>query len=577
MIRAHRVNATAQDDATPISGWNISPNVAYTMVILPGSMSCGVLLWSEDGVLVATGAALVGAEQSCVLTPQSGQTVEMVDAELGWHLRLTTTGTESQREIRILPSVDLPDEIHPIYADDDLALARATAAIDEAAHYPDDVAVSCPLGLGAGIRAIVSVPVDGVPVVGQVESITWTATPDGTTEQVVVRRHFAIAPEPYVEPVPVVPPVVVDDAGTTDAVTATSGNVLDNDEAGLTVVAANGLSASVGVAVDGSNGGTFTIASDGAWTFDPDGGFATLEGSETADTSVTYHASDGVSEASATLTITVSAVTGATLWTPAQITGAIVFDSLDSENITLSGSAVTAWADMLGSGITAAQGTAAAQPAMGTDEIVFAADYLTIASSNSAAWAKALHSTGGHIFSLVKFGAVANPNTFYGLCGTTAGTASNVGTSIFFDDRSSLPRNNALAILTFRGVHNTWAIDAVSDNSIPVNEYCIVSVALDPDNVVAAQRSIAQINEGSALAANAKTSTPSTANSTYNMQIGAVGSNAAPLVGAMRVIAFLPPIDDADRLRMAGWAAHRHGMTDLLPSDHPYKSAPPTI
>lgn len=66
------------------------------------------------------------------------------------------------------------------------------------------------------------------------------------------------------------------------------------------------LAANVGVAVAGSGGGLFTIASDGAWTFDPDGDFAALEGSETADTSVTYHASDGVNEASATLTVTVS-------------------------------------------------------------------------------------------------------------------------------------------------------------------------------------------------------------------------------------------------------------------------------
>ena len=304
MIRAIRPNAMARDDARLVSGGNIAPNLAYTVVLLPGSASCGVLLYDEDGsTLVATGAALVGTQQPCVLLPQSGQGVGMVDADLGWHLLITTTGTESQRTIRIGPAVDLPDEIHPVYGDDALALARAKAAIDAAAHYIDDITVTCPLGLGAGLGDVVSVPVDGVAVVGQVESITWTATPDGATETAVIRRHVAIAPEPVVE---ITPPTVSDDTGTATHLVGTSGNVLANDEAGLTITAVNGLSANVGASVDGDNGGTFTVNANGAWTFTPDGDFALLEGAETANTSVTYHASDGTAEAMATLTVTVS-------------------------------------------------------------------------------------------------------------------------------------------------------------------------------------------------------------------------------------------------------------------------------
>lgn len=307
MIRAIRPQAMAQDDAVMVTGWNLSPNVAYTLQLNPGSSACGVLLYNEgQTAIIASGAGLVGTDQPVILHPYSGQTLGMVDADLGWHLLLTTIGTESQRTIRIGPAVDLPDEIHPIYGDDALTVVRATAGIDGAAHYIDDLAVACPLGLGADLGDVVSVPVDGAAVVGQVESITWTGTPNGAIESAVIRRHVAIAPEAFVEPTPITPPTVADDIGTTDAATTTSGNVLANDEAGLTVVAVNGLSASVGVAVDGNNGGTFTIASNGAWTFDPDGDFALLTGAETADTSVTYHASDGVSEAMATLTVTVS-------------------------------------------------------------------------------------------------------------------------------------------------------------------------------------------------------------------------------------------------------------------------------
>lgn len=302
MIRAIRPIAMAQDDASLITGWNVAPNVEYTLLLFPSSVSCGVFLYA-DSTLVASGAALAGTEQPCILIPQSGQTIGMVDADSGWHLLLTTTGTESQRTIRIGPAVDLPDEIHPVYGEDDLALVRATAAINAAAHYIDDVTVTCPLGLGAGLGDVVSVPVDGVEVIGQVESITWAGTPSAATEQAVIRRHVAIAPEAFVE---IVPPTVAGDTGTATHMVGTSGNVLANDETGLTVVAVNGLAANVGQPVGGDNGGSFTIAADGSWTFSPAGDFAMLEGSETAETSVIYYASDGAAEAMATLTVTVS-------------------------------------------------------------------------------------------------------------------------------------------------------------------------------------------------------------------------------------------------------------------------------
>lgn len=303
MIRAIRPSAMAQDDASLVSGWNIAPNVAYTLVLLPGGTSRGVLLLDETGsTLVASGAALVGTNQPCVLAPQSGQTISMVDVDLGWHLLLSTTGTESQRTIRIGPAVDLPDEIHPVYGNDDLALARATAAIDAATHYPDDVTVSCPRDRVAGLGGVASVPVDESAVVGQVESITWVGMPDSAIETAVIRQHVAIAPDAYVAPTPL---GVVDDTGSATHLTGAVGNVLANDGSGLTVVAVNGLSANVGVAVDGDNGGSFVINADGSWTFDPGSDFGSLAPEEFADTRAAYHASDGTAEEMGALTVTV--------------------------------------------------------------------------------------------------------------------------------------------------------------------------------------------------------------------------------------------------------------------------------
>jgi VCBS repeat-containing protein len=289
----------------------------------------------------------------------------MIDAELSWHLLLTTTGTEPQRTIRINPAVDLPDEIHPIYADDDLALVRATAGIDGAAHYIDDLTVSCPIGLGAGLGDIASVPVGGVAIVGQVESITWAGTPNGVTETAVTRRHVAIAPAAHFDPVPVTPPTVADDEGETAADAPASGNVLTNDAPGLMIVAVNGLSANVGEPLAGSNGGVFSITSGGAWTFDPDGDFAALSGSETADTSVAYHASDGASESSATLTITVRAA-GVPLWTPADIATAQWFSAKDTPRLVIDEGEVAQILDKSGNARNASRSVVGARPIVST-------------------------------------------------------------------------------------------------------------------------------------------------------------------------------------------------------------------
>jgi VCBS repeat-containing protein len=91
-----------------------------------------------------------------------------------------------------------------------------------------------------------------------------------------------------------------------------SGNVLTNDielESGetKTVAQVNGSGANVGVAIAGSNGGTFTIGSNGAWTFDPGAGFQDLDDGETRETYVTYKATDGTdvgNEVRLTVTVT---------------------------------------------------------------------------------------------------------------------------------------------------------------------------------------------------------------------------------------------------------------------------------
>lgn len=562
MIRAIRPAAVALDDASLITGWNVSPNVGYTVVLTPGSSACGALLFDADmQALIASGAGLVGTDQPVVLLPQTGTSIGMVDADLGWHMLVTTDGTEAQQTIRIGPAVDLPDEIHPIYTDDNMALARATAAINAGASYVDDVTVTCPRGFGASVGDTASVPVDGSAVVGQVESVTWSGSPDGTSETAVIRRHTAIAPDAYTPPP--APPVLADDTAETDAATATAGNVLANDTGTLTVVAVNGLSASVGQTVTGSNGGDFVINADGAWAFDPSGDFAALSGSDTATTSVSYHASNGQAEASATLTVTVSAASGG-LWTPAEIVGAVW---VDADTVTLNGSTIAAMADKIWGVITASQSTASAQPTLvsgglnGTDVMQFdGADWLSFGT--------ALGKPASYTVFVVGLFAKVDGAATYHLCGMAeaSGSATKMwGRCAAYNSQSWYSFGND-ALYSYG-----YVASAFSANSW----FMQLSRYTNGQN----KESIRINGTNKTVVASASNAT-SCSGTAYEYSIGRLGSFGNYCSSGSRLKGFVcvpSAISDADAARLEGYYAHLCGLESLLPIDHPCKSAPPTI
>ena len=84
----------------------------------------------------------------------------------------------------------------------------------------------------------------------------------------------------------------------------------DSDPEGddLSINAVAGNVANVGKATDGSNGGSFTIAANGAWSFAAGNDFEDLPVGGTRTTSITYTLFDGNETDTATLTVTVSEV-----------------------------------------------------------------------------------------------------------------------------------------------------------------------------------------------------------------------------------------------------------------------------
>ena len=107
-----------------------------------------------------------------------------------------------------------------------------------------------------------------------------------------------------------VAPTAVDDVASTNADAGTNGDVLGNDTDPngpvLTVTGVNGQAGDVGVPVAGNGGGTFEIAADGTWSFDPAGAFGDLIDEESRQSAVDYTVSDGTDTGSATLTVTVA-------------------------------------------------------------------------------------------------------------------------------------------------------------------------------------------------------------------------------------------------------------------------------
>ena len=132
-----------------------------------------------------------------------------------------------------------------------------------------------------------------------------------------VNTGYGLTTRDFDNPVNFTPPTATDDFFATDqdstivgnVITANNGAGADSDPDGdaLSVMNVNGLTANVGSAITGTNGGQFTIDSDGTVEFDPDGDFDFLAEGQTTTTTVNYQVGDGTGltdEATVTVTIT---------------------------------------------------------------------------------------------------------------------------------------------------------------------------------------------------------------------------------------------------------------------------------
>jgi len=271
-----------------------------------------------------------------------------------------------------------------------------------------------------------------------------------------------------------------------------------------------------------------------------------------------------------------------TIWNPSMIQTALWLDAADVSTITASGSDLTQINDKSGNArnFTSASGT---RPTSGTaslngkNVLSFSGSYLTSAFT-AATWNFLHNATGSSVFAVATFGTSSDPNAVYGLAGTNAGsTSSNVGMGIFFDDRASVPRNNALLHQIGRGGGYNPVAAQLIQNFVTPNSATIVSVLGDPSNATVADRSIASLNGGTTQKTNTDNQTLSTADAAFVLQIGAGGNNFAPLTGSLAEFVIVSGVASLNtRQRIEGYLAHKWGLEASLPSDHPYKTTGPT-
>jgi hypothetical protein len=290
------------------------------------------------------------------------------------------------------------------------------------------------------------------------------------------------------------------------------------------------------------------------------------------------------------------------LWTPAQLSSELWIDFSDTTTLfdaTSGGSNVTNGVgiaraeDKSGNARHFTEGTSGNRPTWtsGVQNSLGIARYDggdRLTNSSTSIW-NFLHSTGGTVFVVVKNGTSADPQALYGWFGNNAASSASTGFLAAYDDRNNITGNtDALLSSASLSVTGQFAASTVTTagnviatefrNIFTPNVFQVSAILVDADNATASNRLKIAVDGGSLVGNNERTTTPTTNNATYGMQIGTVGNNSFPLTGDYcELIIFSSLLSTTDRQLVEGYLAWKWGLEGNLPAGHPYKNAAPTL
>lgn len=259
-------------------------------------------------------------------------------------------------------------------------------------------------------------------------------------------------------------------------------------------------------------------------------------------------------QAEAMGTLTVSSGAAPESWTPAEIATALWLDAGDLSTIMLNGSKVTQWSDKSGNERHVTQGTDSLRPTLGTNKIVFGGSHWLQNTTaqlplDNFVCAIVFRETTATInagcFSIKATGADWNSTDglIFGPSSKSDKRTSWIGRGgdLQVDDTSSPASASPLAVYTIiKSV--TSALFYRDGNQISTDTFTALS-PLSKGGLVLGARTLPALE-------------------------------APYLRGEIMEIVYAPAVDQQ---KLDGYLAHKWGLSANLPSDHPYKSAPPTL
>lgn len=218
-----------------------------------------------------------------------------------------------------------------------------------------------------------------------------------------------------------------------------------------------------------------------------------------------------------------------------------LYDATSGGSLVAADGAVARWEDQSGNGFNVTQSTAGARPARrvasmnGNDSLQF--DGGDLLAQSAASQSKFLHlAAGSTVICTVYPGLTSNPDNFYAFLGNNGAATAKIGATVAYDDRSFVPRNNAIfALVSGAGtgtLSNNVAVDKMQPAALS-SIYC----RFDNANATPALRSKIRVNGDAEYGSSTTSGTGATSDPSYALQVGSIGDGTLNMIGYISTVA----------------------------------------
>jgi len=193
---------------------------------------------------------------------------------------------------------------------------------------------------------------------------------------------------------------------------------------------------------------------------------------------------------------------------------------------------VTVWYDQSGNNRHATQTTAANQPLivlngilqqdLSKPSITFTGTQSFVTTSTTAAFNFVHNGSPATITVVGRPGNINDPNAIYPILSNADLTSTNVGFTLAYEDRTTVPINNSVRTLIYRGVSSNPTVDYFPANTYTPNQVNTLTVQIDADST---ERIKIYRNFDSVVTSSGFTNAPSTANASLSLKIGNAASS----------------------------------------------------